>query len=298
MDWAILGTIIGIILSLVTTLGVWLSPRVVESSRRRYQVRQDHLEMIKENVIRPLLNQVEIYFMPIIDGQLSNVIERSELKPILDAPIDQFGGIRQIELSILNLKDSIDEWEQEDWQRNALDMPLTQRARRQFDELMYNDLKNNHEPKLVDKWEAFIFKVEEYNKKCFSYVKSMSDTLIEQSKLPVWTSYEGKQGINSAGLAAYIWGRQLGLRSDIVRVIELGNRFDLHCGDKIMAMGSEEEIKSCFKIISGLVSDKGEAYKLAETVSDMDLKNEAYVIQEKLSDYRQSKKLLGKCAYS
>ncbi|MBA7560030.1 hypothetical protein ES708_01648 [subsurface metagenome] len=91
MDWATLGIIIGLLLSFITALGVWLGPRLVENSRRRYQARQDHLGMIKENVIRPLLNQVEIYYMPIINGQLSNVVERSEFKPVLDASIDQFG---------------------------------------------------------------------------------------------------------------------------------------------------------------------------------------------------------------
>lgn len=298
MEWTTLGIIIGLLLSFITALGVWFGPRLVENSRRRYQARQDHLEMIKENVIKPLLNQVETYFMPIIDGQLSNVAEKSEFKPIPDAPIDQFGGMRQIELSTITIKDILDEWEQEDWQRDALDRSLTPRVRLQFDELLYNDLKNNHEPELVDKWETFVFKVEEYNKKCFSYVESISNKLIEQSKLPVWISYEGKHGINASGLAAYIWGRQLGLRSDIVRVIERGDGFDLSCGDKVMAMGSEEEIRSCFKIVSGLVSDKGEVYKLVETVSDIGLKNETHVIKGILSDYMQSKKLRGKCTYS
>ncbi len=298
MDWATIGIITGIILSLITALGVWLGPRLVENSRRRYQARQEHLAIIKENVIGPLINRLELYFLPIIDSQLSNVVEKSEFKPIPDAPIDQFGGMRQIELSILTIKYILDEGEQEDWQRDALDRSLAPRVRLQFDELLYNDLKNNHEPELVDKWEAFVFKVEEYNKKCFSYVERISNTLMEQSKLPVWISYEGKHGIDTAGLAAYIWGRQLGLRSDIVRVIDRGYGFDLGCGEKIMAMGSEKEMNSCFKIVSSLVADREEVSKLKEIVLDMNLEDEALMIKKKLSDYIQSKKLRGKCAYS
>ncbi len=149
MDWTVLGIITGLVLSFATALGVWLAPRLVENSRRRYQARQDHMETIKENVIRPLLNQVEIYFTPIIDGQRSNVLERSEFKPILDVPIDRFGGIRQIALSTLTVKDVLDEWEQEDWLRDASDKPLKRRIRLEFDELLYNDLKTNHDPELM-----------------------------------------------------------------------------------------------------------------------------------------------------
>lgn len=42
MDWTTIGTIAGIALTVATALGVWLGPRLVEQSRRRFETRQTH----------------------------------------------------------------------------------------------------------------------------------------------------------------------------------------------------------------------------------------------------------------
>ena len=297
MEWTTFG-IIGLLLSFITTLGVWLGPRLVENSRRRYQAKREHLETIKQNVIMPLLNQIEYYFMPIINGKLSNVVEKTEFKPIQDAPIDQFGGINQIELSVFTVRDFLDKWEEEDWQRDTLDRPVFQRVGLQLDELLYDDLKNCHEPGLVGQWEAFVSKIEEYNRECFSYVESIRDTLREESELSVWTSYEGKHGLNAAGLAAYIWGRQLGLRSEQIKATDRSNQFDLVCGNQIMAMGPETGIRSCFETVSRLVLDREKVSVLIKMIEDMGLEKDAYLIRDKLLDYLQTINLRRKCVYS
>ncbi len=255
MDW--LEIIGGAVLAVVSAVIGWIAHSRIESNRRSYEIRQAHLQKLKEDVVEPLLNQIEFYYLPIINKDENNIIGTSELINAKDVPVDKPTFGREIKLSIFSLEDILERWETEDLTR-SISFPQASDPRPKLvaNAQLHEDIRLKHERRLMQKWKAFVSKFDEYNTQCYSYVRHLANRLGEESRMPTWLSYESQRGINSARLASFIWERQICVNSEQLGARELGGRHELSCGLKTVAIGTEEEIKNCRTIVERLIVDE------------------------------------------
>ena len=154
MDWTITVTIITLVLASITAIGVWLGPKWTENNRRKYEARQSHLANIKNGVVRPLLNQITYYYIPVCTNQESNIIGKSVLVNIPDAPLTEFNKERQDQLSIYSIDDIVEDWQEKDLMRDFdAKMPITHDSL-VVDKDLYEDLRDNHDNGLAERWET------------------------------------------------------------------------------------------------------------------------------------------------
>lgn len=283
---------------MVTALGVWLGPRLAERSRRQHQAKQVHLEAIKREVYQPLLNQLEHYYLPILEGKRGNIIHRVEAITSTEVPIEKHAIINKIALIKLNLADIWNEWEMSDFMRNADAKFPIERPKLQYDSQLYNDAKENHEPEFVKRWETFVQRGNEYNDKCFAYVEQVASEISSRINLPVWTEYQSKPGLGTVALAVFIWERQIGLGFDQLHKVERGERHELMIGSHVAAIGTEEEIDKCRNAVEELVTNRKTAEELRNFVQESGLLAEAQYLRNGLHDLTYSHKLKGECRYT
>ncbi len=297
MDWTTIIAVATPIIGFLTLFGVWLGPRLAERSRRIHQARQLHLESLKSKVFQPLLYQLENYFLPVIGRENSNIIEKSESIALPEISIDEYGAVNRITLSIKTLEDTLEDWEMQDFGSDASGLRPLERPKLKHDPQLYEDVKENHEPRLVDSWENFLAKVNEYNCRCLEYVKQLAQLLAKQTRLIVWDHYESKPGMNTAGIAAFIWERQIGLGSSHF-FIEKSENPRVSIANKIVAVGTNDEITRCRQVVDSLVKDRAQADKLMNLAGEMELEEKALSLKKEFTDLIHSQKLRGNCKYT
>jgi len=302
MDWAITATIITIVLASITAIGVWLGPKWAESARRNHEVRQSHLARLKNGVIRPLLNQLTHYYLPICVDQRSNIIGKSVLVGIPNAPLTKFNMDIQTKLKVISIDDIVEEWQEEDMMRDFNPKPPIKRDSLVIDDELYEDLRGNHEAGLVEKWESFVSKFTEYNELCLKHVENIAHQLVEESKVPDWTTQELqgglRRGVNAAGVASFVWTRQLSLNSDWFNLRETANNFQLSSSrGEVMAMGTESEMSNLLTVADKLVDEKNKVSELHEIKTQMKIEEMADSVLRELKNFELSNRLRGSCHY-
>ncbi len=301
MDWAITITIVTLILSFITALGVWLGPKWVENSRRSYEARQNHLGNVKAGVIRPLLNQLEHYYIPVCTNKISNIIGQSVLVRIPDAPLSEWNEKWQDRLKIFAIDDIMGDWKQQDMMRDFdKAFPLV-RDDLIVDRELYEDIRDNHESGLIQRWEAFVSNFAEYNQQCFKHVQSVARQLVERSGVPDWDG-QGlkrglKRGVNPAYLASYVLARQLGISSYSLSIAGGGDTFQMSTPKRIMAIGTEEEMKNLLTVGEKLVTETTAVAMLQDIKSQMKIEETVRSVQLELKSFELSNSLKGNCAY-
>lgn len=298
MDLTTITTIVTLILALITALGVWLGPRIAEHSRRIHQAKQLHLESIKSGVYQPLLYQLENYSMPVIEREISNIIEKTVSIASSEIQIDEYGRINRFQLSIRTLEDMLQELEMQDFTRDASGLSRIEHLELIPDRQLYEDVKENHEPTLIVKWESFQAKLAGYNSQCLQYVERIAEQLAKQTGLRVWDNYDSKPGTNTTGLAVFVWERQIGLGSSQFFVEKTGEITRAMVHNKVVAIGTDDEIARCRQVLDGMVKDRVEVDKLTNTVNEMRLMEECALLEEKFTHLIHSHKLSGNCKYT
>jgi len=149
----------------------------------------------------------------------------------------------------------------------------------------------------MEKWETFISKVNEYNNRCYDYAENIAHQIAEKTELTVWSRYENKPGINVAGLASFIWQKQLGIMFDPLRLEDRQTRWEILYAGQLMGIGTEQEMRYCWEVVRRLAEDKETVADLLNMPSDMKLEQEAELLKQELINLIQSHKLKGNCSY-
>lgn len=297
MDWPEI--IRNAVIAVISAATGWVAHSRLERNRRSYEVKQAHLQKLKEDVAEPLLNQIEFYYLPIFKKDENNVIGTSEPINAKDVPVDKPTFGREIKLSILSLEDVLERWEMEDFSRSiSFPQASDPRPKMAANSQLYEDMRLKHDRRLMQKWETFVSKFDKYNRQCYSYVRHLANRLGEESGMLVWSSYESQRGINSARLASFVWERQICVHSEQLGARELGGRHELSCGPETVAIGTEEEIKNCRTIVERLIADEAESTRLQKLMANLNLEDEARSLREELNRFTLMSRLRGNCVYT
>jgi len=153
----------------------------------------------------------------------------------------------------------------------------------------------------VERWEAFVSKFVEYNELCLRHVESVAQQLVEESQVPDWTTQESrgglKRGINAAGLASYIWARQISISSDWLRIGGKDDTYQVSAGNEVIAIGTEQEMNNLLAAVERLVANKRKVTELQEIKSQKKIEQMASSMTRELKSFELSNRLRGCCEY-
>lgn len=294
MYTTIVGTLIAAVLAFIA--GVW-----VERRRRSYEARHSHMAKLKDGVIRPLLHQLKHYYLPVCANERSNIIGKSVLVSIPDAPLTEFNASRQDKLVGFTVADIVEDWQQQDVMRDFdARIPLV-RDNLAVDQELYGDIRNSHETGLIERWETFVSRVEEYDHQCLKHVENVAHLLVLKSSVPDWTDQplrnNMKHGVNAAGIASYVWARQLGVSSLGLVIGGRDDSFQVNAATETLAMGTEREMRRILPVVEELLADKSGLSALQALKSQLKLEETANLMVHELKIFELSNKLRGKCTY-
>lgn len=232
---------------------------------QRYQRAQSHFKDIKQQVIRPLLTALEQEYFPMLRLQKSYI----------------YHGI------------TIYEHESQRMVLRSL-APINLGAPG-VNEVLFQDVKTNHYPKLVGMWENFSNQVNECNKDCVEYCSSLAEEVANGMSLEPWISEEQTHWHDPEGLAVYTLKRQLGIERNKLRLKMWENPPRLEDSTRILAQGTESQLNDCVSFIGSIVNDTPRIEPILSRLTK--LHTEASHLETELQQVVVSQRLEGSCRY-
>ena len=256
---------------LITAIGVFLGPRLAEKSRRHYNQRQVHLQEIKDEVLRPLLNVLNEYYIPISERRKANIEDSWRYEEVEEVPIT---GNR----------------------RRSVEELVVVEPQRSESQQLYRCTKQSHFPGLVESWENFTTRFAEYNAKCLGWVKGLRDRITQQVNIPVLSPpFNQPKWIAPNRLAVWIFNRQLGVEFQPIKPIKAdtdtwGIEF---VSSRFLEHATEKEKDLTVEVLDKLEKDRAGVEDLIKEAEE--LKGQAYHLKVSLEDSLKALKLNGKC---
>ena len=264
----------------VTAFAIFL----VERSRRRYERKEAHLQHIKKVVVEHLNSLLVSHYFPILDC-------RQGILKIRDDPI-YLKGSPSTEVPIgwkpaLSVKTP------------ELPVGLTAEHEKTYPYL-YTDVKSNHFPQLINKWELFMNQFEELGRKSLEMGLQLAKELEGRIGLPPFSGSPNQQGawVNYLRLSAFLYERVWGVPSSILNIDQQSGKWNLHRFQENLGQGTKEEMENCQRVVDNILeSEKVSIYIDSLKKQALDLKPEAISLKEELQQLLLKNKLMGRCDY-
>lgn len=277
------------IATVVTALGIIITPVLVEWSRRRYETRQEHFKELKQIIFAPLLEDLTNYYIP--------VLERAR-------------GVIEIKRTIVyKSSPSVTEERPYSWEnrlgvkpppseemRSVTSAPSMPPSRLQ----LYEDAKTRHFKDFFKRWERFKQQFEEFAQSCLDYTGNLQKTISQRVQLPEPQEPRQQQAVwaDSQALAEFVYRRHLGL----INTLQINQGVFPNAtlswpghGPPEVAMGTVKEIDACRLVTQTLADEDTQAKPLF--LKSADLKPTALQLKEEIERLLPTAKLSGNCPF-
>ncbi len=268
LDWLQQNSILlGLLLTLLTVIGVIAGPRLAEKSRQKYEKRKEHRNQLRDLVLNPINRRLEEYYLPILRHELPIVgiihtvspKEHVRLGEVADTPVE-FLGVIKPEHEQYAPTDA-------DYYSGAITLsgiPVPQphqstEVSAEFGkpEYLWQDAKRQFS-RFFKLWGEFSAAFEDYGQVCLQQITRMSGQILEATQLPNYTPTLPKPPwVNAAWLARYAFHRVVGLptaRNIEVKVEDKGTHWALVSQQSTPeAEGSQDEMEKCLRAADALV---------------------------------------------
>ena len=264
----------------VTAFAIFL----VERSRRRYERQEGHLQHIKKVVVDHLNSLLISHYFPVLDrkqGILKVRVDPIYLEgsPSTEVPI----GWKPV----LSVK--------------THELPVAGAAEHQKTyPYLYADVKRNHFPQLVNKWELFTNQFEELGHKSLEMGLRLAKELQEIIGLPPSSGLPNQQGawVNYLRLSVFLYERVWGIPAGVLNIGEESGKWILRWFSDAFGQGTKEEMENCRRVVDSiLASEKISIQSASLKKQALDLKPEAISLREELEQLSLKNKLPGRCDY-
>lgn len=251
----------------------------------RRQARREHLDQIKSQVLRPLREELEQFYLPVLQGQLRPVVFDDPVTRV-EGSIERAEVIREYRL-IPRPKGG----------REPLPFPESKPPAEPpvRNKELYEDARRRHYRGLIKRLEQFEAGVDGYLARWVSYASDVSRTIAEKGELPVvgpGAMNEDDMWINPYGLAVFIIGWQLGTtRTPIWRG---SDRLSIEVDGRRVARAPREELLiPVLAVLDVLSRDLRPADELLDAAKP--LKDLAIQLCGELDHLLVTSKLPGRC---
>lgn len=294
MDWLDIAEKVA--LPIATLVAGWFAHVFFDRKHQQNEARKTHTDQLKNNVILPLLKQFEIYYLPLINKERSNIIETTEKVIVDSAPLGTYGANYRQVLALETINDIVEQLKMNSRMPEVDGHPATTELLNPVEEL-YSDLRQNHETELINDLEMFSSDFAKYNASCLRYVVEIRNNLIEEIGLPEMDYMNQAPGINANAFALFIWKRHSNIGVSDSHISGDDNNIQIYAEHKIVARGSKQQIEKCQKIIDRILADKEKAVALLNLATDMDLGKRTLDLKQRLSILSFHNSVSGNCEY-
>ena len=277
--WDVIETLLPYVATaIVSAVGGYLGRYFQERRSRSYEARQAHFEVIKKKVLAPLIEQLDAYYIPILEHRAVGV--EVEWKPIRkDGPIDE----RLVSDYKLSFK-------------------VKEAPTLEGDYHLYEDAKENHFPEIMKRWERFQGAVTQYCEACLTYAEEVRKRIVARVELPVCEyghDYDREKWLDAYGLAIVILRRQLGDESAYL------DKFKHRSNSALVVLRDwnrhytrgtcEKEVNQCLATIFVSRVFNRQSRALCSDADELNL--EAINLKKELNRLKLMSKLPGDCPY-
>ena len=264
-------------------VGAFVSPMLLSRFQEQRRVKRDHLDTIKEQVLRPLREELERLYLPLLQGELGPVTLGHVVIPVE-------GSVTQSRTT----------W---DWTlakrrnpvRQVFPIDDTSKSASEITQELYEDAKRHHYRRFIRKLEAFKAGVESYTDEWMAYAEELSQVVVDCTGLPVVTAALANTGapwVNARGLAVFVVDWQLGvipqgpIRGPDGRSLQMS-------GQTMAQVSTEEAIQRILDVLDELCHDRGRVEDLQGRAEP--LVRETIVLLGEIDQLLLTSKLPGRC---
>jgi hypothetical protein len=277
VDWLQQHSIVlGLVISLLTMIGVYLGPRLAEKLRQKHERHREHRNRLRQFVIEPIKQRLEEYHLPVLRKERAIVVIAHKVVPKENARLGEVAWIPEQFLAVREPEDEQYAPTDADYYRGAIttsgmSVPLPTQAAgppTEFGkpEFLWQEARKQF-PRFFASWDEFSAAFGDYGRICLQQITQLSRQIAETSQLPEFTpTFPKPPWINAHWLAWYAFFRAVGLaavRNVEVKAEEKGTGWALVSQHSTtVAEGSKEEVERCLRIADALAETASGKTKL------------------------------------
>jgi hypothetical protein len=273
-----------LIIQILINLFVMVTSYLLMTKRDRWKFREEnkqkHLSEIKEEVLLPLINILEGRWLPLLERKVINLdiksIEKYEKDPVTSIRVS-------IEYIFVTWDISI---------HPNLNLYL------------YKHAMDNHYAQILEEYEAFKLKGDEYIKSCLSYAKEIKEQISQRRGLPKYNPLPSRkiyeeEWIKSGHLARFIVKKQIVPGDE-----HLGLNFEANSAKPSLTLVRDGTFEECAltsnpakikEIIEKILKKRDKAEELISFADKLKI-NYSNLINE-MKDFYYSSELIGDCEF-
>jgi len=272
-----------------TSLATLVAAYLATYFRDKRTAKFSHFEMLRRDVLEPILSKLTKYHLPLLELKVTTVIYDSvpveeELHDVTRRPIKAWQNVLRI-TSPGRLSGT---------GKDAIKDP---------DVILYADAKTNHFKKLISAWEVFQQKADDYYQRCLRVaIEHQNSMRQKKGSLAELSGSEQKPNffIDATRFAWWVLRKQMGtVPNDSLTVEETpgsGQAIIKTGPDQVtLAHGLSTQIDSLVKAANELVYAQDKIKPLVTLANT--LANEGREIETKIKDILYTARLRGRCKY-
>ena len=284
---SIVQIISAITIGIVSIVAAIIAARYTEKYRDRSENAAEHYKQIKVNVLNPMLQLTDRYYLPIVGFKKENLQWSRKDTKRFAAGLNDEPLIYEVVASIVppNVSGSTVLKENED---------------AQIDNELYEDCKRNHFRPLIEEWETLTLRVNEFNQESLQLANTITDSIAKTLDLPVVKSWNlsGQFVTPYCGIA--ILNRMAGTGmyqiSIGVQPTGFGQYLQVSFGNVVIQLEPSADVQKIKGIIDEEINIRRKKFLELKTIAES-IEKEFILFRPKLQTIAEKQKLAGKCNY-
>ena len=256
---------------LISSFGALIIGYILGRVQIKNRKKEEHFAEIKDKVFKPLLTRLYNYYLPIVERREINV------KVVARWSIEKPRIVDESDRTICSGFEII-------------------KGEYNIDDILYEDIKQNHFKELCGRLESFEERVMGYSKNCLQIIGDLKDKIIKNIKLK---DYSGKEQsyMHAGSLAIFLFEKSSlkGRENNYLQVVDRGTKFALEDFDRQYALGDRNEIEECRASIERLFNEGIDMKEALECLSG--LKKDVDEIINEIRKIVLSQDLPGSCKF-
>jgi hypothetical protein len=258
--------LLGLLLTLLTVIGVIVGPRLAEWSRQKYERRKEYRNQLREFVIKPINQRLNEYHLPVLRHERAIVGIIHTVVPKEHVRLGEVADIPAQFLAVIRPEDQQYSPTDADYYRAMTlsgtpvpeaHQPTEVSAEFGKPEFLWQDARKQF-PRFFKVWDEFSTAFGDYGLICLRQITQMSGQILETTQLPNYTPTLPKPPwVNAPWLARYAFHRVVGLptaRNIELKVEDKGTYWALVSQQSTPeAEGSQDEMEKCLRAAEVLV---------------------------------------------
>jgi hypothetical protein len=276
-----------IIVAIVSIVAAFIAARYTEKYRDQSENVAKHYRQIKVNVLNPMLELTDKYYLPIIEFKKENLKWDRRITKKFAVGLNEEPTTYEVIASIVPKSTSNSDFLQEDKQA-------------QIEYELYEDCRKNHFKTLFEEWENLTLKVNDFNRESLELANMITESVALTLGLPVVKEWDrsGQYVTPYCGVAIFNRMAGTGMYQLTIGVqpTGYGEYLRVSFGNFIIQLDPSTDVQKVRSIIDEEIKETREKFLQLKTKAES-IEKEFVPFRVKLQTIAEKQKLSGKCDY-